>query len=74
MAKVSFGTIVVLIFTILGMVFFGTPIVATNLNAASGILIVLITSLTGIIGQYSHLVYSSDKIKDKGSNYVEHPK
>lgn len=61
MAKTSFGSIIGLTIAILGMVFFGSPTVATNLQAATPILITLIGCLVGNVSHYSHLVYSSDK-------------
>lgn len=61
MAKTSFVSILVIIFVILGIVFFGSPAVAANLQAASAILITLIGSLTATIGHYNHMVYATDK-------------
>ena len=65
MAVASFIQISCLIPIVLAMVFFGSPALAGNLSAASAILLGLIASLTGIIGHYNHMVYSSDKDLDK---------
>ena len=65
MAKTSFLVVNVLIFVILGMVFFGSEDVAKNLTAASPVLIALIGVLVGIIGHYNHMVYGLEK-SDKG--------
>lgn len=45
---------------ILGMVFFGSELVASNLLAATAILMALIAALVGIIGHYNHMVYKHD--------------
>lgn len=60
MAIGAYIQISLLIPLILSIVFYGTPAVASNLNAASAVLITLIGSLVGIIGHYNHLVYKDD--------------
>ena len=60
-AKVAFLSILLTLVSVLGIVFFGGTSVAANLNAASGIVISILTCLTGIVGQYAHIVYSEDK-------------
>lgn len=61
MAKSSFAMINILTVLVLGVVFFGSSLVAGNLTAASPILIALIGVLVLIVGHYSHMVYSTYK-------------
>ena len=68
-AKTSFVVVNVLVFLVLGIVFFGSPLVAANLTAATPLLMTLVGALVGIIGHYNHMVYSTDKTK--GENDVE---
>lgn len=61
MAKTAFITIILLTVTILGIVFFGSATTASNLQAATPVLITLVGSLIATVGHYNQLVYSTDK-------------
>lgn len=59
-AKVSFVAILLTLATVLGIVFFGSAEVAANLSAAQGIVMLILTCLTGLVGHYGHMVHSED--------------
>ena len=63
MAVGAYIQISLLIPIILTIVFFGTSSVASNLAAASAVLITLIGALVGIIGHYNHMVYKQDLLQ-----------
>jgi len=63
MAVSSFISIIVVLFLMLIMCFFGTEQVGENLLKASGIVSPILICLTGIIVQYAHSAHQND-LKD----------
>lgn len=63
MALCSFIALITIVIVVLLGAIFGSPNVGSNLNSSSGIISPAMLCFTGIIGQYAHLVYATDKEK-----------
>lgn len=59
-AKASFVSVLITLFSCLLIAAFGGPLAAANLKEAGIIIVPIIVCLTGVIGQYAHLVYKQD--------------
>ena len=53
MAVTAFVCVIATLFTVLGMSFYGKEVVGDNLQKASGIFIIIIPCLVGIVMQYA---------------------
>jgi len=62
-AITSFVCIILTLFSVLLMIFFGNKELANNMLSATGIISPIILALTGIIAQYAHTSSQHDKIK-----------
>lgn len=62
MAITAFACVISTLFTVLAMAFYGGEVVGDNLQKASGIFIIVIPCLVGIVMQYAFDAQRNDQI------------